>query len=79
MITWSDMQLPPINLFNFPRQDCDYMRNIKADNRAKSLQLNPRKPATKAQRPAQIEPARGETHNYEYQRALRCKGFGGGR
>jgi len=64
----------PLNLWNYP-----FMRNVQLDNRARSLKLNPPPIAIASQRPAPIEPASGEVHNYEVCRAMRCKSFGGGR
>jgi len=70
---WPDFLLPPINLWNFPLQERDYMRNIKADARSASLKLNPKPRQTNPLCGVVIEPARGELHNYEVARAMHCK------
>jgi len=60
VITWGSFTFPPINLWNFPRQERDYnMRNVAADNRARSLKLNPR-PRHKKESKIIIEPSRGD-------------------
>jgi hypothetical protein len=64
----------PLNLWNYP-----FMRNVQLDNRARSLKLNPPPRAIASQRPAPIEPARGEANSYEFARAIHCKQFGGRR
>ena len=69
---YPDFIFPPVNLWALPKQIQDYdMRNIKQDNRARSLKLNPRPRATAASQVV-IEPARGEIHNYEVSRAMNC-------
>lgn len=51
-----------------------HKRNIKADHRARSLMLNPPHRPKKASQVI-IEPARGEAHGYEIERAINCKRF----
>jgi len=71
MLNWPMLDLPPINLWSFPVQT---KRNVKLDNRARSLKLNPRPRPKKASQPI-IEPAKGEIHSYEIARAMHCACF----
>jgi hypothetical protein len=71
MLSWPILALPPINLWSFPVQT---KRNVKLDNRARSLKLNPRPRPKKASQPI-IEPAKGEVHGYEIARAMHCACF----
>ena len=55
------------------------MRNVKQDNRAKSLQLNPRPRQTNAFKHFVFTPPETEIERYEKERAMRCCVFGGRR
>ncbi len=76
---YPDFRFPPVNLWALPRQYRDYemqqKRNIKADNRARSLMLNP-PPRPKKASQVIIEPALGEVHNYDVTHAMHCKLLG---
>jgi len=57
-LSWPDPYFPPINLLNFPRQYRDFeMRNVKLDNRARSLKLKPVPRNTNPRCQITIEPA----------------------
>lgn len=57
---YPDFVFPPINLWNFPKQNRDYMKHTTAaDIRARNLQLNPRKRNTNPNSRIVVEPARG--------------------
>ena len=68
VLSWSMLSLPPINLWSYPVQ---HQRNIKQDNRARSLKLNPRPRATAASQVI-IEPARGVGHSLQTEQILNC-------
>jgi len=70
MINWPDFIFPPINLLSFPKQNIDFMqtRNIRLDNRAKSLQLNPRPRQTSSFNTHSITPPRSEASRMEFER-----------
>jgi hypothetical protein len=55
----------PINLWTYP-----FMRNIAADNRARSLQLKPRKRNTHPNSRIVVEPARGVGHSVQTEQIL---------
>jgi hypothetical protein len=73
VIAWPDFIFPPINLLNFPLQNIDFMRNIALDNRARSLQLNPRPRQTSKFNTHAIMPPRSESAIMEFERVQQVK------
>lgn len=68
---WNLLYFGPINLWNFPRQNKDYMTYTEERRRSNALKLRPTRKPTKAQHPV-ITPAYGEAHNMVMERMMRC-------
>jgi len=60
--------IDPINLWNYP-----FMRNIAADNRARSLKLNQRPRQTSGFNSCSIAPPQSEARKLEFERVQQVK------
>lgn len=70
-LSWSDLSLPPLNLWNFPKQHRDHMNYTEERRRANSLKLRPTRKPKKAQQPV-IAPAYGVGHSMQTEQILNC-------